>query len=66
LEENRKNTIEFEGQVINYTISIGVAEIADQDLTTYDLFKRADELLYQAKDSGRDCIRVEGSLANDS
>jgi len=64
LEENRKNTIEFEGQVINYTISIGVAEIADQDLTTHDLFKRADELLYQAKDSGRDCIRVESMLTN--
>jgi len=64
LEENRKNTIEFEGQVINYTISIGVAEIADQDLTTHDLFKRADELLYQAKDSGRDCIRVESMPTN--
>ena len=65
LDENRKNTIVFEGQSISYTISIGVTEIADQDLTTHDLFKRADQLLYQAKDSGRDCIRVEGSLAPD-
>jgi len=64
LTVNRDNIVLFEGKEINYTISIGVAEIADEDVTTHDLFKRADALLYQAKDSGRDCIRVEGMPAN--
>jgi two-component system, cell cycle response regulator len=40
------------------TISIGVAVTRDVEETTDTLLQRADEALYAAKHSGRNCIRV--------
>lgn len=58
LYANRHNSVEYDGVVIRYTISIGVTEILESDKTVQDMFKRSDDLLYAAKDAGRDCIRL--------
>lgn len=41
---------------ISVTTSIGICEY-DSSYSANDMIKRADELLYLAKQSGRDCIR---------
>jgi len=43
------------------TVSIGVAELCDKDSCT-TLIGRADVALYIAKDSGRNCVKGEGSI----
>jgi len=45
---------------ISITVSIGVAEASTKVPEGADLLKRADELLYVAKNNGRDRIVVEG------
>lgn len=48
----------------NITTSCGIATVADSG-TDYDiLFADADWALYQAKRSGRNCVRVSGSIRN--
>lgn len=53
-------------QVIHYnehrmsiTISLGVAQLSHQDEQATDFYQRADELLYQAKAQGRNCVASE-------
>jgi diguanylate cyclase (GGDEF)-like protein len=46
----------FQGEVIRVTISIGVAMLHDNDRTSMDLIKRADEKLYDAKHAGRNRV----------
>ncbi|WP_169565728.1 GGDEF domain-containing protein [Neptunomonas japonica] len=58
LYANRHNSVVYSGLSIRYTISIGLTEILDSDRVVDDLFKRSDDLLYAAKDAGRDCIRL--------
>ncbi len=58
LYANRDNAVRYNDLTIRYTISIGVTEILDSDDNVEDLFKRSDDLLYDAKDAGRDCIRL--------
>ena len=50
--------LKHERHVLSCTVSLGVATIADADATHEDLYKRADERLYDAKSSGRN--RVAG------
>ena len=52
--------LEFSNQTIHYTISLGLSERGD--LTNIDkILRQSDELLYQAKDSGRNkLIRCHG------
>lgn len=45
------------GQAVQCSISIGVAELQEHDVSIDDLLRRADEALYQAKAKGRN--RVE-------
>lgn len=44
-----------EGQV-GTTASIGIAEFTELDANLHDIMKRADEALYHAKASGRNCV----------
>lgn len=47
---------DFEGELINVTISIGVAEWTATSTDTEDIMKRADAKLYEAKNSGRNRV----------
>ncbi len=48
--------LKFEQNAIPCTISLGVALLIDEDLTGEALYKRADEKLYAAKQSGRNRV----------
>jgi diguanylate cyclase (GGDEF)-like protein len=48
--------LRFEEQVIVCTVSLGVALIDDSDALPEDLYKRADERLYEAKQGGRNRV----------
>ncbi|GMV12466.1 MAG: diguanylate cyclase [Polyangiaceae bacterium] len=61
LAENLRARIEahsfvFQGVTIPVTVSIGCAEVSAGDGTGPDLFRRADEKLYQAKQGGRNRV----------
>jgi diguanylate cyclase (GGDEF)-like protein len=51
------SVLEVDGQVVAYTVSLGVESSEPKDHLIDELFKRADLKLYGAKDKGRD--RVE-------
>lgn len=44
---------------IKITVSAGVSELSTDDDNWKPLFERADKGLYQAKDAGRNCVRVK-------
>ncbi|MBK9236950.1 MAG: diguanylate cyclase [Rhodoferax sp.] len=49
----------FETQQIRFTASFGVASsTAGHFFTSQELLRRADQALYQAKNEGRNCVRV--------
>ncbi|MBQ5947421.1 GGDEF domain-containing protein [Massilia sp. ST3] len=45
---------------VRVTISIGLARMQDAHATWEEVLKQADEALYAAKQSGRNCVRVAG------
>jgi diguanylate cyclase (GGDEF)-like protein len=47
-----------EDNLIYSTVSIGVTEITEQDQSLEDVLRRADRMMYKAKEAGRN--RVEG------
>ena len=49
-------SIEYEGNFISVTVSIGATEMAAQDNEASDLFRRADAALYKAKEQGRNRV----------
>jgi diguanylate cyclase (GGDEF)-like protein len=49
-------------RVGSVTVSLGVSEVVESD-TMNDVVQRADEALYLAKDSGRNCIKSELDIA---
>ena len=52
--------IEHDGQLINFTISLGIAStIPALDKNTSDFYKAADKCLYSAKERGRNRIEFE-------
>jgi len=48
--------VNLDGELIHSTISIGVAEAVPEDESLEDLLRRADHMLYKAKDSGRNRV----------
>jgi diguanylate cyclase (GGDEF)-like protein len=48
-----------EGQLIYSTVSIGVAEANDQDQSFEDVLRRADRMMYKAKEAGRNRVVAE-------
>ncbi len=44
------------GVILSWTASMGVATLHESDITPVDLMRRADEALYTAKDTGRNCV----------
>lgn len=53
-----QSPVNLDGELIHSTISIGVAEVSPDDKSLDDLLRRADKMLYRAKQNGRN--RVEG------
>jgi diguanylate cyclase (GGDEF)-like protein len=53
--------IQWEGQAIRVTSSLGVAIAHPNELDPTPLIARADEALYRAKRDGRNCVRVSQS-----
>jgi two-component system cell cycle response regulator len=51
-----ENVFSFQADKIKVTISMGVAQLTDNDKVANELIKRADELLYTAKRSGRNRV----------
>ncbi len=49
--------IEYQGKILKLTVSIGVAEYGPDGLDLDTLSRVADKRLYQAKASGRNCVR---------
>jgi diguanylate cyclase (GGDEF)-like protein len=50
-----------DGQVVRYTVSIGVAVLGPGDDAVDGVLQRADVALYAAKDGGRDRVRLAGA-----
>ncbi len=50
----------FRGARVPVTISAGIAEFRNND-TPDDVFERADKAMYEAKNNGRNCCKVEKS-----
>ena len=48
-----------EGRLIYSTVSIGVAEANQQDKSFEDVLRRADQMMYKAKEAGRNQIAAE-------
>jgi diguanylate cyclase (GGDEF)-like protein len=48
---------------VQVTVSIGIAMLRDEDLSLEDIFKRADNALYLAKNSGRNLIFSEQEIS---
>ena len=47
---------QVEGNVIYSTVSIGVTEVNDQDQSFEDVMRRADRMMYKAKEAGRNTV----------
>ena len=52
-----QSPVNLDGELIYSTISVGVAEASPEDKSLDDLLRRADKMLYKAKENGRN--RVE-------
>lgn len=52
--------VEYEGTVIDYTISLGVAELVPDTATPQAWLEQADQALYRAKEGGRNRVEVSG------
>jgi len=50
--------VDYEGEVIHFTISMGISETQESDSTINAVLTRADAALYKAKTSGRNRIEI--------
>ena len=48
-----------EGNLIRSTVSIGVAEVGTSDTSIGDVLRRADRMMYKAKEAGRNSVVAE-------
>jgi len=55
-EKIESSRFTFQNEMIHVTVSIGVAMLTDQDRTSMDLIKHADQKLYDAKRGGRNRV----------
>ncbi|MCG7926937.1 MAG: PhnD/SsuA/transferrin family substrate-binding protein [Candidatus Thiodiazotropha taylori] len=51
-----------EGKQINYTVSIGVSAVLAAYSSVDEVLTRADQALYRAKDSGRNCVVLDSEI----
>jgi diguanylate cyclase (GGDEF)-like protein len=48
----------IEGKTINYTVSIGIADSEDSEISQDNLLHKADKALYTAKETSRNCTVI--------
>lgn len=53
-----KSPFKFEDIKIQVTVSIGIACLSHEEGDASELIKRSDDKLYEAKESGRNCVRA--------
>jgi diguanylate cyclase (GGDEF)-like protein len=53
-----QNSIVANKQTIHITISIGISELHANETDTHDIMKRADDALYEAKETGRNRVCI--------
>lgn len=58
LETISKHPILVENQHLFITVSIGLAQLSESVHTFEELIEKADSALYQAKNEGRNCVRL--------
>ncbi len=56
---------ELDGTVVSVSVSIGMAYYCDEDLSPAELLNRADVLLYEAKQAGRNTFRAGPAVAEE-
>jgi len=61
-EKVKEVIVQAEENQIQVTVSIGIAMRNDGDTNLESIYKRADDALYEAKNSGRNRIRIENGL----
>jgi diguanylate cyclase (GGDEF)-like protein len=49
----------IEGKTINYTVSIGIADSEDSEISQDNLLHKADKALYTAKETSRNCTVID-------
>jgi len=54
----RNTTFTYNEQPVKVTMSCGISEYQKTDEKPEDIFKRADDALYEAKHSGRNCCKI--------
>lgn len=59
IEAVREDIVYWEGETIEYRVSIGVSELIESDKDGVELISRTDRNLYRAKATGRDTICFE-------
>lgn len=60
----RQQYYTYDNYDVRVTLSIGATALQDTDQNVEDLYKRADENLYQSKRNGRDAITIENQTQN--
>lgn len=59
-EQIEQSVVETSVAPIRYTISMGVAQLTDSPENYMQWMQQADEALYEAKEAGRNCVKVFG------
>jgi diguanylate cyclase (GGDEF)-like protein len=54
-----QSPVNLDGKLIHSTVSIGVAEANPDDKSLEDILRRADRMMYKAKEAGRNCVVTE-------
>lgn len=52
------STFPWEGRRLNVSCSIGIARVSKDQIDAGDILRAADRACYQAKEDGRNCIRI--------
>jgi diguanylate cyclase (GGDEF)-like protein len=65
IREDLSRPIEFEGNSMKVTASIGLAMYPENGVNPSDLVNAADQAMYEAKDSGKDMVRLRSGVHND-
>ncbi|MEW9798441.1 sensor domain-containing diguanylate cyclase [Alteromonas sp. CYL-A6] len=57
---SESQVVEHEGEVIRFTVSLGLAQLTPALSSPMQWLELADQALYDAKQSGRNCYRIRG------